>query len=95
MNDVLRALSISAGILFLVVVLTVVVSMAAVKRGEAGMLVPAHDMPEPAPPVKAAAGKAAAAAGDEISVSQILLLGLGLFTVTILALLVVSLIQHM
>ena len=92
MNDVLRALGISAGILFPVVVLFVIVTIVAVKRGEAGHLEPAHDVPEPAPPVKAA-GKAGAAS-DEISVSLILLLGLGLFTVTILALLVVSLIAH-
>ena len=103
MNDVLRALGISAGILFFVVVLTVIITIAAVKRGEAGQAEAGHGAPDESLPVKEAAAsppakaaaKPAAAASDEISVSQILLLGIGLFTATILALLLVSLITHL
>ena len=103
MNDVLRALSISSAFLLSVVVVIIIVSMAAVRRGEANHA--GHDAGEDSHGVPAAAAVAAAgakpakagaiAAGDEISVPMILLLGTGLFVVTILALLAMSLIAHM
>ena len=104
MNDILRALLTAAGILLPVVILIIGVSMVAVKRGEAshGAGHDAHE--EEAVHATATAGAAAAAkpakaaaapAGDEISVPQILGLGVGLFVLTILALLAVSLIAHM
>jgi hypothetical protein len=105
MNDILRALLTAAGILLPVVILIIGVSMVAVKRGEAshGAGHDAHE--EGAVHATATTGAAAAAAkpakaaaapaGDEISVPQILGLGVGLFVLTILALLAVSLIAHM
>jgi len=76
--------------------------MVAVKRGEANMK-GAHDGPDESHGVKevaaaAAPAKAAKAAGpvvDEISVPTILVLGLALFTLTIVALLGLSLLQHL
>src|SRR5262245_58049065 len=104
MNDILRALLTAAGILLPVVILIIGVSMVAVKRGEASHRA-GHDVHEEgAVHATATAGAAAAAkpakaaaapAGDEISVPQILGLGVGLFVLTILALLAVSLIAHM
>ena len=101
MNDLLRALSLSAGILLSVVVLIIIVAMAAVKRGEANMK-GGHDGPDESHGLKEAAAapaakgaKAAAPAVDEISVPLILVLGLALFTLTIVALLGLSLLQHL
>ena len=101
MNDVVRALATAAGILSPVVILTIIVSIVTVKRGEAGMLGTSHGEPHPAtapagmaaPPAKA--GKSAAPAVEQINVGQILLYGIGLFTLTVLALLGLSLIEHM
>jgi hypothetical protein len=99
MNDILRALLTAAGILFPVVILIIGVSMVAVKRGEASHA--GHHEEEESVHVTSAGGaaakpaKAAAAVSDEISVPQILGLGLGLFVLTILALLAVSLVAHM
>jgi hypothetical protein len=102
MPDVLRALAISAGILSLVVVLTVVVSITAVRRGEQGHAAVDHGHPADSPATKDAAaaapaktGKTVAAAKDEINVMQILLFGLILFTLSVLILLGLSLIQHL
>jgi|SRR6185369_4228742 len=99
MNDILRALLTAAGILFPVVILIIGVSMIAVKRGEASH---GHHEEEESAHVTSAAGgaaakpaKAAAPVSDEISVPQILGLGVGLFVLTILALLAVSLVAHM
>lgn len=102
MNDLLHALSISAGTLLSVVVLIIIVSMAAVKRGEANMK-GGHGGPDESHGVKEAtaaapAAKGAKAAGpvtDEISVPLILGLGVALFTLTIVALLGLSLLQHL
>src|SRR5262245_21896946 len=103
MNDVLHALAISAGILLPVVVLIIVISMAVVKRGEALNAHVEHAVPgvtlhttegAAAAPAKAAK-PVAAAASDEISVSQILLIGVGLFGLTILALLLLSIVAHL
>ena len=103
MPDLVRALAISGGILLLVVVLTVFVSIAAVNRGAANMGEEAHRHREDELPVAketaaaapaAKGGKPAVAASDEISVIQILLFGVGLFTVTVLALLALSFLQH-
>ena len=104
MNDLLRALGLSAGILFLVVILIVIVSIAVVNRGAEQVEAAhgGHQVAEPAAhakqtsaPVAAKGAKPAAAAGDEISVPQILLIGVGLFVITVVALLALSLIQHM
>jgi hypothetical protein len=101
MNDVVGALAVSAGILSPVVILTIIISIVTVKRGEAEMrgahhresAATAEAAAAPAPAVKAV--KPAAPAVEEINVGQILLYGLGLFTVTILALLGLSLIEHL
>jgi len=101
MNDILRALATSAAILLPVVILIVIVSIAAVKRGEASIAGHGHGHDEAVPEhvttsAPATAVKAAKAPpADEINVGQILLYGVGLFTLTILALLGLSLIQHL
>ena len=102
MNDVVRALGIAAGILFLVVILIVVITIAVVKRGEGREVETAHELPddslkvkEAAAPPQAKAAKPSAPAGEEISVMNILLFGTGLFVLTIVVLLVLSLIQHL
>ena len=105
MSDILRAMAISAGILLPVVVLIVIVSIAAVRRGEAAMLGDAHGISAahpafvPATATVTAAPKAAkpasAAAGDEISVVAILILGVGLFTLTVALLMGVSILGHL
>jgi hypothetical protein len=100
MNDALRALAISAGILFPVVVLIVIVSMAAVRRGEAGHLV-LEPMPSSVPVAQGAAAAAATPAKvavtqvEQVSVLEILLLGTGLFVLAVVLLFVLSLVSHM
>ena len=107
MNEVLPAIGISAAILLPVVVFIVIISMAAVKRGEAaqhpsGPSTPSsHDVPDSAhhveqiatPPAKPA--KAAVAAADEVNVGLILILGAGLFTLMMVLFLAVSFIEHL
>jgi hypothetical protein len=104
MADVLRALTISAGILSVVVALTIFVSITVVRRGEHGDVAADHDVsPDShavnetaaaaAAPAKAA--KAAAPPKDEINVMQILIFGIVLFTLSVLALLGLSLIEHL
>src|ERR1051325_123665 len=98
MNDVWRALATSAAILTPVVVLIIIISIITVRRGEVGLAVGHHGPDELVPAAAAGPAKAAKPAGpviDEISVPLILLLGLGLFTITVLALLGLSLLQHM
>src|SRR5215813_11565972 len=104
MSDILRALGISAGILFLVVILIVIVRIAVVNRGaeqaeaahtKDAVAEPAVRVKESAPGAAAKPATPVAAAADEISVPQILLLGVGLFVVTVVALLALSLIEHM
>jgi hypothetical protein len=105
MSDVLRGLAISAGILIPVVVFIVLISMAVVRRGEGGEVgdvVDGHNIPDSPIHVKesaaapaAKAAKATAPASEDISVIDILLFGTGLFVLSILALLALSLIQHM
>ena len=92
MNDVLKAMAISAGVLIPVVVFIVIITIVTVRRGEAS-----HDMHDVLHEavVSGPAAKAALAASDEISVPQILIIGTGLFVLTILALLGLSLLQHM
>jgi hypothetical protein len=100
MNDALRALAISAGILSPVVVLIIIVSIAAVRRGEAGPLV-LEPVPSGVPVTQGAAAaaakpaKAAVPEVEEVSVLEILLYGTGLFVLAVLALFVLSLISHM
>ena len=102
MSDVIRALGISAGILLLVVVFIVLISIAVVNRGEVGEAEAGREVPETPVHVKETAAspvakpaKAAPPAKEEISVPEILLYGTGLFVLSILALLALSLIQHM
>ena|SRR5438034_600055 len=101
MNDVVRALATSAGILTPVVILMIIVSIVTVRRGEAGTHGLGHDEPHPVaalagtPVAAAKTGKAAGPVVEEINVGLILLFGLGLFTLTVLALLGLSLIEHM
>lgn len=103
MPDVVRALGISAGILLLVVVVIVLISIVAVNRGAAEMEpehhhvaeVPVAASKEGAAAVPAKAGKPAAAAVEEVSVIQILLFGTGLFVLTVILLVALSLIEHM
>ena len=105
MSDILRAIAISAGILLPVVVLIIIVSMAAVRRGEASVRA-AHGISEPelhgqvhgaaAPAAKKPEkATAAMAATDEISVPNILLFGFILFTLAVLALFAVSILGHL
>ena len=102
MSDVLRALGISAAILLAVVAFIVFISIAVVRRGETPEVDAGHDVPESPGHVKATAGSVAVKAAkptgpvrEEISVPEILLYGTGLFVLSILALLGLSLIQHM
>jgi hypothetical protein len=106
MTDVLRALTISTGILSIVVALIIFISVAVVRRGEHGHVVADHDVPPDSHAVTATAAAAAAApakagakpavsAGDEINVMQILIFGLVLFTLSVLALFALSLIEHL
>jgi hypothetical protein len=103
MNDVLHALGMSAGILFLVVVVIIIVSMAAVNRGAlAHTEAESHALDESLPakePAAAAAGakpaKPGLPAGDEINVPMILALGLALFVLSVAALMLLSLIEHL
>jgi len=107
-SEVLRGIGISAGILLPVVVLIVIVSMAAVRRGEAGMRGELHGASQELTPayVPAAAGSATATAAkpakpatavttEEVSVIEILGLGLLLFVLTVLALLGISILRHL
>jgi hypothetical protein len=102
MNDLVRALAISTGVLAPVIILIIVISIAVVKRGEAGAAASGHPLPddpshakETAAPAPVKGVKAAAPASDEISVLHVLLFGAGVFTVAVLALLALSFIQHM
>jgi hypothetical protein len=102
MNELVRALVISTAVLAPVVILTIVISIAVVKRGEAGTAASGHPLPddpfhakETASPAPAKAVKGAAPVSDEISVMHVLIFGVGVFTVAVLALLALSLIQHM
>ena len=103
MNDLVRALAISAGILLAVVVLIVIITIGVVRRGEAAVRGTTDDAPadlpppkEPAPSAKTAKPAAApAAAGEEFSLATVLLLSIALFTLTMLLLFALSLILHM
>jgi hypothetical protein len=102
MSDVARALGISAGILIPVVIFIVLITIAVVRRGETGEADAGHDVPTSLAQANATAAAPAAKAAkptgpvnEEVSVSEILLFGTGLFVLSILALLALSLIQHM
>jgi len=100
MADVLQAMSIAGAILLLVVGLILVVSIAAVKRGEAAML---GDTSTKAwwntgmaiPAVDAGAVAVKGAPAEEISVMQILAFGTGIFVLAVLLLFAISVLQHM
>ena len=104
MSEVLQAIGISAGILFPVVILIVIISMAAVNRGEAAQhksSASSHDAADSAvhvepiaAPAPAKPAKAGSAAAEEVPVGMILLLGVGLFTLMMLLFLAISLVEH-
>jgi hypothetical protein len=103
----LRGIAISSGILLPIVVLIVVVSMVAVRRGEAAMRGEAHavlhgeevhgyipDTPaSAAPAVKPA--KPVIVKTEDVSVMEILILGLVLFGLTVFCLVGLSILQHL
>jgi hypothetical protein len=106
-SEVLRGMGIAAGILFPVVVLIVIVSMAAVKRGEIEMrggthgstheLIPAY-IPGTAGTATAPAAKAVkpvTVKTEEISVIEILGFGTLLFVLSVLLLLGISILRHL
>ena len=105
MSDILRALLISTGILFPVVVLIIIVGRAVVLRGEAALHADVHPVvAEPglsggaaaaAKPAVATAQKTAVAATEEISVLEILGMGVALFVVAVILLFGISIIRHM
>jgi hypothetical protein len=107
MGDLVRALGISAGILIPVVIFIVLISIAVVRRGETGEADAGHHVPGSLAHVTATATATTAAApapkaakpsgpvSQEVSVAEILLFGTGLFVLSILALLALSLIQHL
>ena len=100
MSDVLRALGISAGILLTVVVFIVIISIAVVRRGEGDHIEADRHVPDDPLHAKetAPAAKTLKPAGpvvEEVSVPHILLFGIGLFTLTIVVLLALSLIEHL
>lgn len=102
MSDILHALSISGGILLLVVILITIVSIVTVNRGAAEMAGGGHEhaaeavaLQQSAPATAKPATKPAAPATDEINVLQILGLGTALFVLAILGLFALSLIEHM
>jgi hypothetical protein len=104
MGDLVRALGISAGILIPVVIFIVLISIAVVRRGETGEADAGHDVPGSLVHANATAAAAAPApkaakpsgpVSQEVSVAEILLFGTGLFVLSILALLALSLIQHL
>ena len=106
MSEILRAITISAGILFPVVILIIIVSMTAVRRGEASVRGGAHDVASESelhgqvhgaatPAAKKPEKPAAVAAANEISVPNILLFGLVLFGLAVLGLFAVSILGHL
>jgi len=108
MVDVLRAMSTSGAILLPIVVLIIIVSIATVKRGEDAMggghhglstdghgAAAIHASGSMAAAAPAAAKKPAATeSADEISVMQVLLFGIVMFTAVMVLLLLVSVLQH-
>jgi len=102
-------MGIAAGILLPVVVLIVIVSMAAVKRGEIEMRGGAHGATHELAPayIPGGAGTATAAApaakaakpatvtSDEISVIEILGFGTLLFVLSVLLLFAISILRHL
>ena len=106
MIDVLKAMSTSGAILLPIVVLIVIVSIATVKRGETAMGGGHHGLSTDGHAAIHAVGAAAAAAPatarktavakpvEEISVMQVLLFGIVMFTAVMVLLLLVSVIQH-
>jgi hypothetical protein len=108
-SEALRGMGIAAGILFPVLVLIVIVSMAAVRRGEIEMRGGAHGSSHELVPayIPGTAGTATVAAPaakavkpatvttDEISVIEILGFGTLLFVISVLLLLGISIIRHL
>ena len=99
MSEILRGMAIAGGILLPVVVLLVIVSMTAVRRGEAAMrgeTPGAEPHAAVAAPAASEVKKPAAAAGPEaVPVMEILVFGFVLFGVTVLLLVGVSVLSHL
>ncbi len=96
MQDILLAMAKSGAILLAVAVFTIIVTMVAVKRGEASM--GAHDLTLPGSHSAAAAGQTAAPAKRETrdaTVLEILVLSVVAFTLVMGALIGISVLQHM
>src|ERR1051326_7063759 len=102
-TDILKAMATSAAILFPIVVLVVIVSIAAVRRGEIAMGGGTHAhahagvMVETAGAAAApvAAKKTVAVVSETPSVLEILGLGTAIFVVAVLILLGISIAAHM
>ena len=103
MADVLKAMSVSGGILLPIVIFIIIVSIATVNRGIEQMGGGHHDLAPEGHGAAAHGGAVAAAAPakkaavevvEDISVMQILLFGIVLFTAVMGLLLLVSVIQH-
>ena len=105
MTEILKAMATSAAILFPVVILVVIVSIATVKRGEISMGGDAHAHAHGhagiavdasgAGAAAAAAKKPAAVVVENPGVLEILGLGTAIFVVAILILLAASIVAHM
>lgn len=107
MSDILRALSVSAGILLPIVVLIIIVGRVAVLRGEATSHADTHGHAEAvahgvvtetkggAAAAQKAAPAAAVTATQDVSVLEILGLGVALFVVAVIILFGISIFRHM
>jgi hypothetical protein len=106
MIDVLKAMATSGAILVPIVILIIGISIATVKRGEAAMggghhglsmdghAAVLHGVGSAAAAAPAVAKKPGAAPVEEISVMQVLLFGIVMFTAVMVLLLLVSIVQH-
>jgi hypothetical protein len=101
LTDILKAMATSAAILLPIVVLVIIISIAAVKRGEIAMgggdhaHAHAHAGAETAGTVAAAARKSGPVVVVNPGVLEILGLGTAIFVVAVLILLGISIVSHM
>jgi len=100
MTEILSALATSAAVMLPVIIFALFATMAAVRRAEAEAHHPpgfgtAHAHAAEATAAGSAAAAAAAAPPRDLSVLEIILLAVALFTLAMLAMLGVSLLGHM
>ncbi len=97
MNEILKAMAVSGSILLLVVILAIVVTILAVRRGEAAMGGQDLSLPSDGHGVQAAAtaGAKAPVQTRDASVLEILIMGIVLFSLTMGLLIGISVLQHM